>query len=237
MSTAKPGDDIIYNSQLLYTPKILFNMRKTQGDIDTINYTYSVAGRELNQSQNREPAGLDLSLDDRLVEVQNEVLVFTTRDLACLHAALTSYRKTVVTLKTRKEGDKTTPAAERVVAFLTEITDAAKATLRRITTVSAPLSGVRLLFQGEPLHIAVRKFQNVLAHRETSEYAPRTVAIYYSFTSNLLQTIDALDVDVPSAAALDAAYALMSNDPNRFILLDLRATFKARRGWSAEKEQ
>lgn len=231
-STDKPGAGIRYNHQVAFHSILMQRLRKAPRNAAVINFVFTLVTHDLNLMGVSAFTHTGL-LADRIANAERDILIFSTADLACLASALKAAHETLEKAKTRKTGDKSRPQIEAVIEHLTRIRDAAKTTLRSVIKQGVPLESVPMLYCGEPLHAVVDYKVRQLGHAEETSIGPQPVALYYDFAENRLAAMTALDVDVPNAASLDAAFASMLDDENRIVLRDLRTAFKERRGWES----
>lgn len=170
-----------------------------------------------------------LSMRQRLTDEQN-ILLFSFNDLVCLSYILRASRKTLGQTKV-SNNDTSRTAVEKQIRIIESTQMKIIDRLRALDGSMAALKQAGLLFAGEPLALAVEKHEKLISGAVRPSDDRGYVAIYFDFDKTRLYNVNARDVDVPSAAQLDVAYEAMRTDPRKLILLDLRNTYKRRRGW------
>jgi len=168
-------------------------------------------------------------LVDRL-RTDDAVLLYTTRDLACLFATLRLFTSTLSGEFGKSKPDEVLRVSA-AVETLSHIVDDSKLLLKKLDGSEAALKEAKFLLNGEPLFTRAVALRAKLEAAERSGSVDHPVSIYFDFAVGELLAITADDIDVPTAGQLDQAYDTMSRDVDRVMLLDLRAAFKRRRGW------
>lgn len=236
LSSEKPGDGIFFANKKTVRqsllPTIMFKLRgivELNPPATEWNFVYET---RYKQSATGEKITLvpGQSMSMRL-SASDTVILFSTRDLACLVVAQRELKKSIASVKPGQRKEKSSAVLSQALTKLEKIQSDTIAELRKLDGSSEQLKSAPYLLQGEPLSQRVAEWGAYGYSRAlTPDRSP--VAIYFDFEENRLFSLLAEDINVPSAAQLDAAYEKESKHPTRVILRDLRPGYKALRNWN-----
>lgn len=170
---------------------------------------------------------METRLDDN-----SDIILFSLVDIVCLSVALKSQQETLRSVSTRKTGQKSVPVVTALIEKLARLVQQAKDFLRPLKGTIEELEEESYLLGGEPIAIAVQRYEKAISNYQHHYVDFGVVGIYFDFTTGMLDVIKAYDTDVPSAKQLDAAYELMLQHPDRIVVRDLRSSYKKRRNWA-----